>query len=181
MTIDYAVNIMSVWKRAPEETRAYDWYGEAQSLASDMAGGDVWRGAGVISALSPRKRWPLNVRIARTSFETGIAYGNMPMHNAIAQRILDGEFTLDVMRGPKTRSFAIAIATAGNGEIATIDCHAHDIAIGRVCKESERNINKTTYNAMAEAYREVADYLGIAVNRVQSVTWDWWRIERGIA
>lgn len=181
MTPDYAVNIMSVWNRAPESARAYDWYGMAQNLATELADGDTWKGAGVLSALSPRKRWPTNVKIARMSFETGIAQGNMPMHNAIAQKILDGIPALTAIRGPKTTSFAIAIATAGNGEIATIDCHAHDIAMGRVCAEKERNINKGTYDAMAAAYREVADYLGVAVNRVQSVTWELWREERGIA
>lgn len=181
MTVDYAVNIMQVWRRAAEDARAHDWYGEAQALARTLANGDVWRGAGVLSALSPRKRWNQNIIIARRSFETGIAQGNMPMHNAIAQRILDGEFALDVIRGPKTHSFAIAIATAGNGEVATIDCHAHDIAMGKRMRENERNINKGNYNAMATAYREVADYLGIGVNHVQAVTWVQWKLENNLS
>lgn len=180
LVTDYAVNIMTVYRRTPDDIRARDWYGEAHALALELSPGDVWRGAGVISALSPLKKWSLNERYARVSFATGIAQGNMPMHNAIAQRILDGEFTLDVMRGDKTRSFAEAIATSGNGRIATIDRHAHDIAYGRVFTDKERKIGKVIYREMAEAYREVAEYVGVSVNTIQAVTWEQWRNEKGI-
>lgn len=179
----YCYNIMSCYRRADARDRAFDagWYADAQALALSLTPDDVWRAAGVLSALSPRKRWPQNVIIARRSLETGIAQGNMPMHNAIAQRVIDGNHPLDVMKGDKTRSFTEAIATGGKGMIATIDCHAHDIAMGRVFPEKERKIGKRVYREMAAAYRECAEYTGESVNAIQAITWVAWRKERGIA
>lgn len=181
-TTDYLKNILDVYARATDDEKAHglDWYAYAQGIALDLSPADVWRGAGVLSALSPLKKWDLNVRIASVSFETGIAQGNMPMHNAIAQRILDGEFPLDVMKGDKTRSFAEAIATGGNGSIATIDRHAHDIAMAEFFTDKTRKIGKRVYREMAVAYSEAADTLGISVNAVQAITWVAWRREKGI-
>lgn len=182
MTTDYAVNIMATYKRAHlcEVVAGIRWYSSARDLALELSPDDVWRGAGVISALSPFKRWNQNVILARRAFETGIVTGNMPMHNSIAQRILDGEFAMDVLNGQKTRSFAEAIATGGNGTIATIDRHAHDIAMARVFTESERKIGKIVYRDMSAAYSEVAEYVGMSVNAVQAITWVTWRREKGI-
>lgn len=180
MPIDYAVNIMSVYRRASDDVRASDWYGNARRLALELSPDDVWRGAGVISALSPRKRWPENERIARLAFSTGIATGNMPMHNTIAQKILDGIPWSVAQNGAKTRSFTEAIATGGNGLLATIDCHAYDIAMGHITPEKQRRINKTAIQNMQSAYHEVAVYLGITDNRAQAITWEWWRMEKGI-
>lgn len=178
----YCHNIMSVYRRASAQVREDNarWYAQAQGIALELSPDNVWRGAGVISALSPLKKWELNVRYARESFATGIAQGNMPMHNAIAQRILDGEHPLDVMRGDKTRSFAEAIATGGKGNIATIDRHAHDIAMGRVFTDKERKIGKRVYREMAAAFSECAEYTGESVNGIQAITWVVWRTEKGI-
>lgn len=181
MPIDYAVNIMSTYRRAwlCELVKGTRWYADAHALALELSPEDVWRGAGVISALSPFKQWPVNVAIARKSFQTGIATGNMPGHNLIAQKILDGAHPFDVMGGDKTRSFAEAIATAGNGTIATVDRHAHDIAMGRVFTDKERKIGKRLYRDMAAAYREVSDYTGMSVNAIQAITWVTWKREKG--
>lgn len=178
----YCYNIMSVYRRATPDVREASarWYADAQALALELSPGDVWRGAGVLSALSPLKKWELNVHIARVSFSTGIAQGNIGQHNEKAQRILDGEFALDVMRGDKTRSFAEAIATGGKGEIATIDRHAHDIAMGRAFTDKTRKIGKRVYREMAAAFRECAEYTGESVNGIQAITWVVWRTEKGI-
>jgi hypothetical protein len=181
---DYLANILACYARATDAERANgaSWYSEhAHGIALELSPNDVWIGAGVLSALSPLKNWNINVRIARLSFETGIAQGNMPMHNAIAQRILDGEHPLDVMRGDKTRSFAEAIATGGNGSIATIDRHAHDIAMNSTeFTDKTRKIGKRVYREMAAAYSEAADSLDISVNAIQAITWVAWRREKGI-
>lgn len=178
----YCLNIMRCYRRATiaERVESAEWYAQARDLALELSPGDVWRGAGVLSALSPLKKWPLNVTIARRSFETGIAQGNIGQHNEKAQRILDGEFALDVLNGDKTRSFAEAIATGGKGNIATIDRHAHDIAMGRVFTDKERKIGKRVYRDMAAAFAECAEYTGESVNGIQAITWVVWRKEKGI-
>lgn len=180
--MDYAANIAHVYKRATatEHYAGIVWYNNAHNLALELSPNDVWKGAGVIAALSPLKRWDTNVNLARNAFSTGIVTGNMPLHNAIAQRILDGEHPLDVMRGDKTRNFTMAIATGGNSDIATIDRHAHDIAMARVFTDDTRKIGKRVYRDMAAGYRECADYFGESVNAIQAITWIVWRREKGI-
>lgn len=182
MTNNYLPNILACYARSTADERAdgTTWYAGARDIALELSPANVWIGAGVLSALSPLKKWELNVRIARATFASGIAQGNMPMHNAIAQRILDGEHPLDVMRGDKTRSFAEAIATGGNGTIATIDRHAHDIAMAEVFTDKTRKIGKRIYREMAAAYTEAANELDISVNAIQAITWVAWRREKGI-
>lgn len=178
---DYAVNIQACYRRAwlCEQINGIAWYPRAQALALELSPNDVWRGAGVISALSPMKRWPINVVLARNAFETGRVTGHMGRECAKAQAILDGAHPLDVLGGDKTRSFAIAIATGGNGSIATIDRHAHDIAMARVFTDKTRSIGKRKFAAMSDAFREVAEYNGITVNALQAVTWVTWKREKG--
>lgn len=183
MTTTYADNILSVYARATDDEREHgtDWYRDAHAIALDIADGDAYKGAGVIAAFSPRRKWELNVRNARRAFETGIATGHTKAMCAIAQRILDGEYAMDVLKGDKTRAFCDAIATAGESNIATIDRHAHDIAVNSTdFTDNTRNIGKRLYREMANAYAIAAESAGISVNAMQAITWVVWRREKGI-
>jgi hypothetical protein len=93
----------------------------------------------------------------------------------MAQRILDGEHTLDVLKGDKTRAFASAIADPAGSMIATIDRHAHDIAMGRVHSDKERKIGKRVFRTLSDAYVEVASMTDHSVAQVQAITWVSWR------
>lgn len=182
MTIDYAVNIMSVYKRALfcEHVQGATWYRDAHDFATTLSD-DVWQAAGVIAAFSPRQPWPVNMRNASNAFETGVATGHTKAMCRLAQRILDGEHPLDVLKGDKTRSFTEAIATGGKGMTATIDRHAHDIAMGSYdFTDSTRKIGKVMFRDMSAAYCEVAEYVGKSVNEVQAITWLTWRREKGV-
>jgi hypothetical protein len=178
--IDYAVNIMNTYKRATADEIAdgTGWYARARDLALELYPNDVWRGAGVLAALSPLKSWPLNVELAREAFATGEARGHFPAQCDKANRIMAGADVLSTLNGKKTVSFAIAIATGGRGEVATIDGHAHDAAIGESYAWETRRINKSTFDEMDAAYREVADYLGLAVNDLQAIVWVVWKREK---
>lgn len=179
----YAENIVAVFERATAADLAEGlvWYENAHALALELSPGDAWRGAGVIAAFSPMQKWDINVRNARNAFATGVAVGNTFTMNAQAQRILDGEFALDVLNGQKVRAFCAAIADPYGSHIATIDRHAHDIAAGRVFTEAERNITNRLYNIMAAHYREAALELDISTIQLQAATWVRWRKEKGIA
>lgn len=184
MTTTHTGNILSVYGRATDSEREHgtDWYRDAQAIAADIADGDVWRGAGVIAALSPRVRWDINVRNARKAFQTGIVTGHTKVMCAQAQRILDGEYALDVLKGDKVRAFCAAIATAGHSDIATIDRHALEIAYGKVYSDKDRpNIGKRLYRKMAAAYADAAKVAGVSVNEMQAITWVVWRREKGVA
>lgn len=178
----FGENIVSVYDRATDAEReaGMAWYNIAHDFALSLDPNNVWRAAGVIAALSPNKQWNVNVAIARKSFETGIVSGSFGVMNSQGQRIFDGEHPLDVLNGDKVRSFCEAIATNGNGTIATVDRHAHDIAMGRVFTEKERKIGKVLYRTMAMHYSEAAKEVGVSVNQIQAITWVRWRNEKGI-
>lgn len=175
-------NIVNTYSRGTmEEIRTgAAWYDSAHALALELSPGNPWRGAGVISAFSPLNKWDNNVRMAREAFRTGIATGHTKSNNAIAQSILDGAFPLDVMNGDKTRAFTAAIASPETSTIATIDRHAHDIAMGQIFPNNGRNIGKRLFREMSESYTIAAKELSFSVAQTQAIVWVIWRREKGI-
>lgn len=179
----YAENVVSVYRRASdaEHAEGMTWYNEAYNLAVSLSPGDPWRGAGVIACYSPLTPWWRNVELATDSLTSGVARRDfLPVMSAQAQRILDGEHPLDVLGGDKVRAFASAIATNGASDVATIDRHAHDIAMGRVFTDAERKIGKRLFRVMSAHYREAAAEVGIRTAQIQAITWVVWRREKGI-
>jgi len=178
----FTTNIMHVFLNATADDihAGMHWYDEAHNLAAVLSPGDVWRGAGVISAYSPLTPWWRNKELAIDSLTSGVARPDS-LGNSVraAQRILDGEPVMEVLRGDKTRAFAYAIAEPENASIATIDCHAHDIAMGKVFPGKGRKIGKRLYRDMAEAYSDCADMTGFSTAQIQAITWVAWRNWRG--
>lgn len=170
-------NILSVFLSASEASyrEGMTWYDDTNALAREIADGDVWKGAGVIAAFSPVCPWHRNVALARNAFATGVATGHTTIFCGMAQRILDGEPALSVLKGDKTRAFASAIADPAGSMIATIDRHAHDIAMGRVHTDKERKIGKRVFRTLSDAYVEVANMTEHSVAQVQAITWVSWR------
>lgn len=173
MSNRYVRNILFTLDLAiPAEIEAgMSWYDDAHTLALELSPADAWRGAGVIAAFSPQRSWSHNVATARNAFLTGIATGHTGTMNSQAQRILDGEFALDVLKGDKVRAFASAIADPANSTIATIDRHAHDVAMGRVFSDKERKIGKVLFRELSAAYVEAAMWAEMSVAQLQAVTW----------
>lgn len=180
---DHVLNIMSVFTAASDVSyrEGLSWYDNANALAQEIAGGDAWKGAGVIAAFSPVCPWDRNVALARNAFATGVASGHTALFCGFAQRIMDGEHPLDVLKGDKTRAFASAIADPAGSMIATIDRHAHDIAMGRVHRDRERKIGKPLFRTLSDAYVEVAEMSDHSVAQVQAITWVSWRKRIAIA
>lgn len=179
---NYVENILHVYLMATdsEVSEGMVWYNDAHTLALELSPDDVWKGAGVIAAFSPMQQWSVNVRSARKAFEFGTALGHTPnLHTKamcnIAERILQGEHTLDVLKGDKTRAFATAIADPTGNGMATIDRHAHDIAMGRVYTDTERKIGKVVFRTLSNAYSEAATLAGIGTAQMQAATWVAWR------
>lgn len=171
----FAENILSVYESATDSEimEGTEWYPKVHDIAVDL-GGTAWRGAGVLAAYSPQLHWDTTLEYASESLRTGIAYpayfGNMVWQ---AQRIIDGEHPLDVLGGQKVRAFASAIATAGESDLAVVDTHAHNIAMGRVV--SNPSIGKRLFRVMGEHYRQAALEVGIKTSEMQAITWVTWR------
>lgn len=173
----YAENIIRVFEQASdtEYREGFGWYDKYREVALSLSPGDVWRGAGIIAAYSPNNYWDRNIFLATESLRNGVArtdyFGNQV---AKVERMLNGEHPLDVLKGDKERAFAAAIADPYT-DIATIDRHAHDIAMGRVFADRERKIGKVLFRTISEHYRQASFEAGITVSQIQAITWVVWR------
>ena len=161
-------------RTASEHADGLAWYDNAHALALELSPSDVWRGAGIIAAFSPLTPWNRNVSLARTLVESNGTMTGGTLVNSInaASRIFAGEHTLDVLKGDKTRAFASAIADPANSTMATIDRHAHDIAVGSSdFNDSTRLIGKRVFRELSAAYVDAAFWVGIGVCQMQAITW----------
>lgn len=171
----YVQNILRAYAFASDDDvrKGVSWYPLARRLATDMAPQAPLQAAGVIAIFSARTPWARNLMLAQTAFETGIAPGHM--FTAHAQRMVDGESALSVLKGQKTRAFAQTIANGGRHDVTTIDGHAYDIADGKVWGKARPSISKGVYNAMDEAYHIAADITGYSNTEIQAITWVYHR------
>lgn len=174
----YSTNIVDVYLRATEDDiiEGMNWYSYAHTLAHEWANGDVWKGAGVIAAYSPLTPWYRNMQLAQTSlFWNGARTDSLGNSVRAAQRIIEGEHPLDVLKGLKTRAFASAIATNGQTELVTIDSHAYSIAVGIPVPVKKAKIGVRLYRELSAAYCDVSDMTGYAPAIIQAITWISWR------
>ncbi len=180
-------NIVATFRRATPEQRAAgaSWYDEAHALARALDPFNVQRAAGVIAALSPRMPWEQNVTLAVRAYADGQASG-APFAD-MATRILRGEPVTQVLRGPKTRAFALTIADPAHATTVVVDRHALSIILGRQSTDADAKAlaRKGAYDACARAYVAAAEILGMSATVVQATTWVVWRAtalrERGVA
>lgn len=174
-------NITSRFKSATKEQRAegVDWYKRANDIAFELGKGDVKKGAGILSALSPAMEWTRNIRAARELVNTGETT-HQYYHSTVtkAKRILEGEdpdTLFNEKTGAKTLNFYHNIANPEDPLPVTIDRHAHDIAVGEkgsMTKTLSGHLAGPRYRHFSEAYRNAAHELGIPIaNQVQAVTW----------
>jgi hypothetical protein len=183
MTLTLAENILRCYSQGTlAEIRAgAEWYNDANVLAEHIGKGDAWKGAGLLAAYSPLTPWWRNVQLARESARTGYArQDSLPAAVSSARQILKGAHPLDVLKGDKVRAFCSAIADPHGSEIATIDRHAHDIAMGRVFSDNERKIGKRVFRELSEAYGIAASEIGFSVAQTQAITWVIWRARKGL-
>lgn len=179
MTTTYAQNIINCYNEAtPEEVKeGLHWYDNARNIAFDIAGGDISKGAGVLSAFSPLTPWYRTLELASDSLRIGTARTDtLGNSSRAAQRIIDGEHPLEVLKGLKTRAFYSAIADP-NTELVTIDTHAYSIAIGYkiTAAQAGKKIPIRLYRTLSHAYIEAAHILDMSPIDVQAITWVHWR------
>jgi hypothetical protein len=185
-------NIVAAYhETTPDEKSLGDrWYADAHHVAKAISGGDAAKGAGVLSAYSPRTAWPVNMFNASRALQgdpPGPGSGAMGMHQKPAMRILAGEHHSKVLKAPKTAAFAHLIEHGGdtpedekNGtHKVVIDRHAMSVAMGRrIRKDDDAPLGEPQhYEHVAQAYRVAAHVLSehygrkISPHQVQAATW----------
>jgi hypothetical protein len=152
--------------------QAATWYLEAQEVAEDVAeimGTSLEVGASIVSAFSPRERWATNVAKAY-AFANGKPVVGLTNNLNMAKRAT--ELGFDALKGQKTNAFARAIA--GDTDAVVIDTWM----IKAAGLDASKGVNKSQYNALAQAVRAVAAEHGITPRTMQALIWI---IKRGSA
>lgn len=171
----YVRNIIRTFESATadQEKRGREWYTRAREVADMISEGDVRAGAGVIAALSVQKAWPLNMTMARRTFEARRPSGHTQDALRKATKILAGADPADVLpMTSKTGMFFRTIMNPDDPDAVVIDRHAHDVAVGERYGSTDRGLSsRTRYATLAHAYREAARILGELPSTVQAVTW----------
>ena len=176
---DYEANIRAAFDAAtPDDlAKGLRWYANAQREGRAV-GPTLHRGVGVIAALSPMQAWDVNIELARKLAKLHAEGAPMPTTGfgfkknvAKAWAILDGTKPLDALRGPKVRSFYRNML--GCSTSVTVDRWAVRIAMGD--PKHDGTVPSGEYDAMADAFRSVADDLGMTARELQAATWTWVR------
>ncbi len=207
-------NIVSHWEDSTPEEKAQGkrWYPDAHLVAKQIAKLDpritdekeaAHKGAGVLSAYSPQQNWWANQHNAARSFHEQRALGKgeglmiMSSHQKAADRIMNGEDSQKVLKGPKTADFAHLIehggykpqsdedAAAGkpkeHSDKVVIDRHALSVAAGRRLNADDvkgfKSQSRPHYEHVAGEYRKAAAVISdregreVPPHEVQAVTW----------
>lgn len=170
-------NIIRVYNTSKDNT---DWYADALKYCQYLATKHkipLDNVIGVVSALSPRKNWTLNKRIAEDLIIDGTC-GHMKVFVKKAQDILNAdneEQILSILNGQKITSFYLNIRYPNKNTSVTVDRHAIAVAIGRTATDIELSLTDKQYKFFEDCYRYTAEVLNIAPHLLQSITWEVWR------
>ena len=172
-------NILKVWRETTEEQK-HDWYLEANDFCNELSERYCVSNSiviGILSALSPLKKWEQNKIITEQLLETKDA-GHMRMLVNKALDILEtkasDEEILKILNGKKISSFYLNIKYP-NKYNAVIDRHSLSVAIGRKISDEEYAMTKNQYDFFENCYEYASKEIGVTPSILQSATWLKWR------
>lgn len=163
---EMVVNLLDHYEQSGHDGAA-GWYRESRRYARALArehGGGVGRAAGIIAALSPQVQWHRNKAMACEVMETGWATGQTHTNLLKARRIWLGERPLQVLGGPKVRSFYRAMM--GDEEACVIDTWMAT-ALGW----PHNFFSERQYEKCAAALKQAASYTDLTTAQFQAVVW----------
>jgi len=175
-------NILTIWKQTSNEDRV-DWYGEAFNTCSNMVLdkkgvvqiNEVHKAVGILSALSPQRRWNKNIELAEEFYRTGKTK-HMPLLLDKAKQISESDGNIEnicrILNGNKIVSFFLNIIGNDNrDQTVTIDRHALSIALGYKTNDEDYSITPNQYKFFAKCYTLAAEKKGVKPTLMQSATW----------
>lgn len=146
------------------------WYAEANSFGRKVAatyGLRVEQVTWMTALLSPLNNWEQNKRDVFDLIETGNC-GALPLGTARALSVLEGGDGAVIAGGRKVRAFGRNITYPWNSLDVTIDTHMVQVLNLPGGGWLRR---KGTYGAVADAFRNVADGLGVMPHQLQAAVW----------
>ena len=144
--------------------RASVWYRDAEEVAEEVARNldtTLEVGASIVAAFSPRERWSTNVSKA-IAYSLGARPKGLQNNLTMADNAVMLGF--DALKGLKTNAFARAIAGDANAVVI-------DVWMMRAAGMETDSPNKSQYNMLADAVRNVADDFGITPRTAQALIW----------
>ena len=149
--------------------QAMTWYNDAQSVAEEVSfiltdrgyNVDIETCAAIVSAFSPRQRWNVNVRHA-IEFANGETPKTLGNNVRMAQSAMHED--IRALKGQKTNAFARAIA--GDTDAVVID-----VWMMRAAGMQTDSPNKSQYNMLADAVRNIASEHGLTPRTAQALIW----------
>lgn len=183
--------------------RGYYWYDNehkncVESLQKLHEGGipqtvDIFKFCQVVSIISPGRKWGVNIKDAYatilawyssdveeervevlSTFKVSRRYG-LPCFRR-AWGLLDGKYSLEYKKSPKTFSFAHNLTYPTSSPEITFDQHDCHISLGEWDDYGSIGISYAQYKKLAPVIQHCADLLGIDARRFQSIVWTW-RVE----
>jgi hypothetical protein len=177
-------NILKVYNSS-DKFISSNWYVEANSYAQTLAilfNVKLSVACGVIAALSPLKSWDENKKIAHSFLKNGKGKHTKAFVDKalqIKQSNGDVETIAMILNGNKIVSFFINILEPTQENFVTIDRHALSIALGRCILENEgKGITLKQYEFFVNCYKIAGLKAGISAVRMQSITWETWRLAK---
>ncbi len=184
-------NIVSLPISTANIQAGHQWYVDANSIARavGMLAGYIdsqalMVGAGIISALSPRREWDLNISQAILLVTEGTKKHFQIQHDK-AMDILAGKDPIKALgdKARKTQSFYQAIIEPNNEwSMPVIDRHAIAVYMGRSVSEKELKLldSPKVYARIEQAYIKASRVTGLNHHILQAMTWTQWRENKGI-
>jgi hypothetical protein len=199
-------NIVDHWHQATpdERTQGMHWYSDAHIIGQALGEhhekshglvhpqGASHLGAGILATYSPQMGWAGNMHNAARVLHgnKGIGGPNSGMmastHQRVAaDRILNGENYMDVLKGPKIQDFAHLIEHGGDADPdhphVVVDRHALSVAAGHRLTDEQYGKAPTSqrhyYGHAVQQYHHAARELSneesspVAGHQVQATTW----------
>lgn len=171
------------------------WYDRATlDIQKELPSLPIVKSAAIVSALSPRVKWDVNVREAAkvvAAHNAGLTVDDVRIQGFKSNRakafkiaaIPTAEFTtaraLEILGGNKTKSFYLNLC--GDSQAVTIDGHATHIAMGTEAPLSAaKALTDYAYYHLSDLYRSAASLQNVKAYQMQAITWLTYRRIRGI-
>ena len=179
---DLCQNIYRVYELA-DETQGDDWYFETNAIAQAWAEKfevSLSKVCAIISACSINSGWNQNLKNAELFLDTGKIRG-LGVIQRKCDAIMSNKPISEVLSTDKLNNFYWNIFKPDLFEHVTIDRHATAIAyFGRRETDFPKPTTKR-YSLIAEAYKKVAENLGLIPQQLQAITWVAYRNEANLS
>ena len=130
----------------------------------------------VLAALSPKKSWKENKRLAWNFIVNGVHTGHTKVNIEKAKAcldVIDDTKVLEILNGEKTKAFYLNMLYPHRNTGVTIDRHAVEIALGKVIPDHSMTVRQ--YQFFERCYIMAANKIDLLPHQLQAVTWEYWR------